>query len=179
MKVTLTTASLLLIVKKVWITSKLQPSIQCQKAYSRAMQSLATVKRTFKFVSKESLNILYKAYIRPHIKFCVQAWNPYYAKDIDLLEKIQHRATKLVPELCNLPYEERLKQLNLHSLYCRRQRGDLIETFKILNNYLNIESSDFFTLSPVTYTRGDDYKINYSNQDQIYLLDPIFLLTIL
>jgi len=44
------------------------------------------------------------SYVRPHIEFCTQAWNPYYAKDIDLLEKIQHRATKLVPELCNLPY---------------------------------------------------------------------------
>ena len=46
----------------IWITSKLQPSTQCQKTYSRAKQSLATVKRTFKFVSKESLNLLYKAY---------------------------------------------------------------------------------------------------------------------
>ena len=136
------------------------------------MQSLATVKCTFKFASKKSLNMLYKAYVWPHIEFCVQTWNPYYAKAIDLLEKIQHRATKLVPELCNLPYEERLKQLNLHSLYCRRQRGDLIETFKILINYLTIESSDFFTLSPVTYTRGHDYKF----QDQIYLLDTIFKL---
>jgi len=36
-----------------WITSKLQPSTQCQKAYTVA------VKRTFKFVSKESLNIQY------------------------------------------------------------------------------------------------------------------------
>jgi len=48
------------------------------------MQSVATVKRTFNFVSKESHNILHKAYILPHIEFCVQAWNPYYAKDIDL-----------------------------------------------------------------------------------------------
>ena len=52
------------------------------------MQSLTAVKRTFKLVSKESFNILYKAYVRPHIEFCVLAWNPYYAKDIDLLEKI-------------------------------------------------------------------------------------------
>ena len=51
--------------------------------------------------------------IWPHIDFCVQVWNPYYAKDIDLLEKIQQRATKLVPELCNLPYEDQLKQLNI------------------------------------------------------------------
>ena len=143
----------------VWISSTMQPSTQCQKAYSKAMQSLAIIKRTFKFVSKESFNILYKTYIRPHIEFCVQAWNPYYAKDIDLLEKIQHRATKLVPDLCKLPYEERLKQLHLYSLYCRRQRGDLIETFKILKNFLNVDSSNFFTLSSTTFTRGHDFKL--------------------
>ena len=64
------------------------------------MQGLATIKRTFKFVSKESFNILYKTYIYLHIEFRVQTWNLYYAMDIDLLEKIQHRVTKLVPEVC-------------------------------------------------------------------------------
>ena len=45
----------------------------------------------------------YKTYIHPHVEHCIQAWNPYYTKDIDLIEKIQHRATKFVI------YEERLK----------------------------------------------------------------------
>ena len=65
---------------------------------------------TFKFVSIWNLltyctlqNLLY---IHPHIEFCVQAWSPYCAMDVDSLEKIQHRATKLVPEVCNLPCEE-------------------------------------------------------------------------
>ena len=55
----------------VWISSTMQPSTQCQKAYSKAiyMQSLAIIKRTFKFLSKESFNILYKTYIRPHNEF--------------------------------------------------------------------------------------------------------------
>ena len=85
-------------------------------------------------------------YIRLHIEYCIQAWNPYYAKDIDLLEKVQHRATKLLPQLANLPYQERIQNLNIYSLYCRRQRGDLIETFKILKQYLHINSTHFFYL---------------------------------
>ena len=89
------------------MTSTTQPSVQCQEAYSKAMQTLATIKCTFKFVSKKSFSILHKTYIRPHIEFCVQAWSPYYAKDIDLLEKIQYQ---FVPEVCSLPYEEWLKQ---------------------------------------------------------------------
>ena len=67
------------------------------------MQSLTTVKHTCKFVSKESFNI--KAYIWPHIKFCVQAWNPYYAKDIDLLERSNIVLSNLSPNYVTIPYE--------------------------------------------------------------------------
>ena len=63
-------------------------SVQCQKAYSKAMQSLATIKQSFKNITQYSFKILYKTYIRPHIEYCIQAWSPYYAKGIDLLEKI-------------------------------------------------------------------------------------------
>ena len=143
----------------VWISSTLHPSVQCQKSYAKAMQSLATIKRTFKYITKESFNILYKTYIQPHIEYCVQAWSPYYAKDIDLLEKVQHRATKLLPQLANLPYQQRIQRLKMYSLYCRRQRGDLIETFKILKRYLDVNHSNFFTLSPIDFTRGHDYKL--------------------
>ena len=143
----------------VWISSTLCPSVQCQKSYAKAMQSLATIKRTFKYITIESFNILYKTYVRPHIGYCIQAWSPYYAKDIDLLEKVQHQATKLIPQLANLPYKERLQILNLYSLYCRRQQGDLIETFKFLKQYFHIDSTKFFTLSPINFTRGHDYKL--------------------
>ena len=67
----------------IWLSSTLHPSVQCQKAYSKAMQSLATIKRSFKNITQDSFNILYKTYIRPHIEYCIQAWSPYYAKDID------------------------------------------------------------------------------------------------
>ena len=61
-------------------------------------------------------------------------------------EKVQRRATKLVTSLAKLTYEQRLRHLRLHSLYCRRQRGDLIETFKILNGLENVEASNFFEM---------------------------------
>ena len=51
---------------------------------------------------------LYKAIVIPHLGYCIQAWNPYLRKDVDMLEKLQRRATKLIPGLIDLTYEERL-----------------------------------------------------------------------
>ena len=80
-------------------------------------------------------------------------------KDIDSLEKVQRRATKLVTSLAKLTYEQRLRHLRLHSLYCRRQRGDLFETFKILNGLENVEASKFFEMRQSGRTRGHTMKI--------------------
>ena len=52
---------------------------------------------------------MYKALLRPHLEYCIQAWNPHLRKGVDMLDKIQRRATKLIPELRDQTYEERLK----------------------------------------------------------------------
>ena len=71
-------------------------------------------------------------------------WSPYLRKDIDMLEKIQRRATKLIPGLRDLRYEERLKECGLTTLETRRLRGDQIDVFKILNGFENIDCNIFF-----------------------------------
>ena len=70
------------------------------------------------------------------VLYCVQLWCPYLAKDIDTLEKVQRRATKLVPKVSKLPYECGLRKLDFFSLYFRRIFGDLIETYKLLKGYV-------------------------------------------
>ena len=54
--------------------------------------------------------------MRPKLEYCIQAWNPSLIKDIELLEQVQHRAIKLIPEIAHLSYHERLKYLNLTTL---------------------------------------------------------------
>ena len=97
----------------VYLSSDCKPTLQCTKAAAKAMQSLRIIKRTFNYIDKAGFAILYRAYIRPHLEYCVQVWSPYLQKDIKCLEKVQRRATKLVPSLREKEYEERMKELDL------------------------------------------------------------------
>ena len=80
-------------------------------------------------------------------------------KDIEQLERVQHRATRMVQEFKNLSYEDRLERANLTSLETRRIRGDLIEVFKIMKGFDNIEIEKFFRLEGKGRARGHNYKI--------------------
>ena len=95
---------------------------------------------------------LYKAIVRPHLEYCIQAWRLYRKKDIDKLERIQRRATKMNPELRYLSYESRLLQCGLTTLETRILRGDQVEVFKIVNGY--VDRDMFFKLKEGSRTRG-------------------------
>jgi ribonuclease P/MRP protein subunit RPP40 len=82
---------------------------------------------------------LYTSYVRPLLEFAIPVWNPYHKADIEILERVQHRATKIAHSMKSMSYEERCKHLNLTSLSDRRTRGDLIQKFKIENNFDEVE----------------------------------------
>lgn len=102
------------------------------------------IKRTFTNLDRHLFLILYKSLVRPIIDYGIVVWYPSTKKHIQTIENIQRRATKLVNSLKNLPYEERLRQLNLPTLLYRRERYDQIQVFKIINNFDNISAEKFF-----------------------------------
>ena len=143
----------------VTISADMKVSEQCCIAASKGNQILGLIRRNITYKGKKLIIPLYKAIVRPHLEYCIQAWRPYRKKDIDTLERIQRRATKMIPELRDLSYEERLKECGLTTLETRRLRGDQIEVFKILNGYENIDRNMFFSLKKDSRTRGHEVKL--------------------
>ena len=90
------------------MNANMKVSEQCRIAASKGNKVLGMIRRNITYKEKSLIIPLYKAIVRHHLEYCIQAWNPHPRKYVDMLEKIQRRATKLIPELRDLTYEERL-----------------------------------------------------------------------
>ena len=93
------------------------------------------IRRSFSFLDAETFRRIFVAFVRPHLEYCQAVWSPHLRRNIDVLENVQIRATKLVDGLSDLEYPERLKRINLPTLLYRRRRGDMIEVYKHFNSY--------------------------------------------
>ena len=140
----------------VIISNDLKPSQQCSEVVKTANKLVGFIGRVFENKSEKVMLNLYNSLVRPHLEYCVQFWSPYYRKDIEKLEKVQRRITKMIPRLRNKPYEERLKELKLFSLSKRRMRGDLIEVFRIFKGFDNINADDYFQVNRSNRTRSNN-----------------------
>jgi hypothetical protein len=141
----------------VVITSDLKWSEHCLAVAKKANQVLGMVRRNIKHFTRASLIMLIKTLIRPHVEYAVQVWSPHYRKDIELLERVQRRATKLLPSIRHLTYNERLEYLQLQSLETRRLRADLILLYQIVSGHVRGLDDLFVAGNPET--RGHIFKL--------------------
>ena len=99
----------------IFFSSDLKFSNHIDRTVSRAYRTLGLLINTFSFMDSDTFKILYCSFVRPLLEFAAPVWNPYLQKDIDKLERVQRKATKLAPGLRHLDYEARLTALGITS----------------------------------------------------------------
>ena len=124
----------------------LKVSAKCSRAAKTENRVLSMIRRTFTCKDEQTIIQLYKSLFRPHLEYCVQAWRPYLTQDIEMFEKVQRCATKMVYGFNDLIYEQRLRRLDITTLETRRLRDDLIEVFKTIKGFDKVDNLKFFHL---------------------------------
>ena len=137
----------------------------CEKV-NKATSIFGALRRAFRYLDKKLFIPLYKTMVRTQLDYASSVWAPYKKKHIDMIENVQKRATKQIPGMKNLSYEEHLRKLELPTLSYRRLRGDMIEVYTIIRGHYDPEASTIIKLMNDTEqrfsTRTNSRKVVYN-----------------
>jgi hypothetical protein len=154
----------------VIISSNMKFSTHCATIAKSAERVLWCIRRAFQYISKDVFLRLYKSLIRPRLEYASSVWCPHYLRDIEIIERVQRRATKLFRPVKDLPYESRLRELGLQTLKTRRFRCDLIFVYKLCHDLVDLPLERFFDWPTDHRLRGHSLKLRARMTPK---LDPV------
>ena len=128
-------------------------------AVKKSSRMLGLIRATFTCLNEITVPRLFTTLVRPHLEYGNIIWSPRFKMDSIEVEKVQRRATRLISNLRQLSYEDRLRTLKLPSLNYRRRRGDMIQVFKIIAGIDRVDPELFFHSTSISQTRGHSQKL--------------------
>ncbi|KFQ63143.1 hypothetical protein N334_01544, partial [Pelecanus crispus] len=170
----------------VLVDEKLDMSQQCALAAQKDNHILGCITRSVASRSREVILPLCSALVRPHLEYCIQLWSPQHKKDMELLEQVQRRATKMIHRLEHLSYADRLrelglfsleKELGLFSLEKRRLQGDLIAAFQYLKGAYRKDGDNLFIKACCDRMRSSGFKLK-KNRFRLNLRNKFFTMRV-
>ena len=117
-----------------------QPESHIDKIFGETYNLLRNIRLAFHYMDKEMMRKLITTMIRPRLEYAGVVWSPHKKKHIKKLERLQRMATRMVPELEGMTYEERIKAMDLPTLEQRREGGDLIQIYKLVNGMYEVDN---------------------------------------
>ena len=143
----------------VIVEDTLKPSMQCAAAAAKANRILGQLSRAVQWRDKITFPKLYMSHVRPVLEYAGTVWCPYLVGDRETLEKVQKRMVNMIPGMRG-SYEDKLRALGMTTLQRRRERGDMIQTWRILTGKDRVDPANWFSLQGdqvrdgATSTRG-------------------------
>ena len=124
---------------------------------AKANRIVGIIKHAFSCINIDMFQILSKSLVRPILEYCSRVWNPYTNVSARKIEQVQHRAAKMLEKNKDMSYSDQLCIIGIPTLQFRRVRAVMIEAYKILHVYEDIDTECFFTIDSGLYTRGHSF----------------------
>lgn len=137
---------------------------------NKANSLFGMVRRSFTYLDCEMFKRLFTSVVRPHLEYGACVWNPHQKGLIKLIEDVQRRATKTVPGLSTLTYQERLKRIGIPTLMYRRYRGDMIEIYKLIKPIYDEEVAQGF----LNCRNAEDEQYDFRSHNHVILIGERF-----
>ena len=147
----------------ILLTSDLTWNEHINRICNKTRRLIGLLYRRFHHCNPNLMLRLYKAFIRPHLEYATQVWDPYLIKDIDLLEKTQKFALRVCCKNWSASYGDLLETCQIARLSDRRRNAKLCHLYKIMYGLADCE------MAPTTH-RSVNYSSRRSNPVQIQTL---------